>query len=47
MSDATKSPNDHVRWTVITKMGRVVVESETAEAARFTIEALSTRSIPA
>ena len=24
----------HMRWAVITKMGRVVVEAETAEAAR-------------
>ena len=34
MSEAQKAHQNHeVRWAVITKMGRVVVESETAEAA--------------
>ena len=28
----------HVRWAVITKIGRVVVEAETAEAARENVE---------
>lgn len=28
----------HMRWAVITKMGRVVVEAETAEAARAKAE---------
>ncbi len=34
MSDAPKCPGDQVRWAVITKMGRVVVQAETADAAR-------------
>ncbi len=35
MSDATeRTQRPHVRWAVITKMGRMVVEAENAEAAR-------------
>jgi len=34
MSDATEPQHGHlVRWAVITEMGRVVVETETADAA--------------
>ena len=33
MSDAPERQSHQVRWAVITKMGRVVVEAETAEAA--------------
>jgi hypothetical protein len=34
MSDARGQQFPQVRWAVITKMGRVVVEAETADAAR-------------
>ena len=32
--DETLQAQSHFRWAVITKTGRVVVEAETAEAAR-------------
>ncbi len=38
MSDAPKSQRDQVRWAVITKIGRVLVEAETADAAREKVE---------
>ena len=39
MSDATeRMPRSHIRWAVITKTGRVVVEAESAEAAREKVE---------
>jgi hypothetical protein len=34
MSDALERERHQVRWAVITKMGRVVVEAETGVAAR-------------
>jgi len=39
MSEATEPRQGHlVRWAVITSMGRVVVETETADAAREKVE---------
>ncbi len=38
MSDAPECQSDLVRWAVITKIGRVVVEAETADAAREKVE---------
>ncbi len=39
MSDAKGPEQNHsVRWAVITKIGRVVVEAETAEVARVKAE---------
>jgi hypothetical protein len=38
MSDAPECPSDQVRWTVITKIGRVVIEAETADAACEKVE---------
>ena len=34
MRESPELKSHYVRWAVITKMGRVVVEAETAEAAR-------------
>ena len=38
MRENLNPQSHHVRWAVITKMGRVVVEAETAEAAREKVE---------
>jgi hypothetical protein len=38
MWDDLKPQSALVRWAVITKIGRVVVEAETAEAAREKVE---------
>ena len=38
MSDAPNRQAHQIRWAVITKMGRVVVEAETADAAREKVE---------
>ncbi len=38
MRDAPERQVHQVRWAVITKIGRVVVEAETADAAREKVE---------
>jgi hypothetical protein len=38
MSDAPNRQSNQVRWAVITKMGRVVVEAGTADAAQEKVE---------
>ena len=38
MSDAPECQNHQVRWAVIVTLGRVVVEAETADAAREKVE---------
>ncbi len=38
MSDAPECQSHQIRWAVITKIGRVVVEAETADAAREKVE---------
>jgi hypothetical protein len=38
MSDAPEGQSHQVRWAVIVALGRVVVEAETADAARDKVE---------
>jgi hypothetical protein len=38
MGDAPECQNHQVRWAVIVTLGRVVVEAETADAARDKVE---------
>jgi len=38
VSDAPECQSHQVRWAVIVSLGRVVVESETADAAREKVE---------
>ena len=38
MSDAPECQSHQVRWAVIVTLGRVVVEAETADAARDKVE---------
>jgi hypothetical protein len=38
MSDAPECQGHRVRWAVIVTLGRVVVEAETADAARQKVE---------